>query len=50
MSREERMKAILEHPAYVRADLDLDRIGSNEMRGTMVQKRRDNRCDDIATS
>jgi len=33
MTREERLKAILEHPAYVRADLDLDWIGSNEMRG-----------------
>ena len=30
------MKAILEHPAYVRADLNLDWIGSNEIRGTRL--------------
>ena len=36
MNREERLKGILEHPAFVRANLDLDRIGSNEMRGARL--------------
>ena len=36
MTPEDRQREVLDSPAYVRADLDLDWIGSPEMRGARL--------------